>query len=71
MTIDELRKQCEKSIRDGWDGVVLVLPWVSKGEKIRLCKSSGPLGEILNVNSNGETVARFSAKKLLEYIDAA
>ncbi len=64
MTLDEMQELAENA----GDEIVLVIPPpLSKGEKIRLCRKSGPLGQILCVNRKGNTVARFSAKSVLAW----
>lgn len=59
MTLDELEAAAQ-----GDGSVFLVLPWQTRGEFIRLGRTVGPLGEIINVNRDGHTVARFSKKSI-------
>jgi len=64
MTLDELRTLAEQA--DGC--VVLVIPGPpGKCEKIRLCRTHGPRGDILCENSRGGTVARFGKRDLLAW----
>ena len=50
------------------DGVlILVLPRVSRGCRIRLTATGGPLGEILNVRGD-KTTARFQNAGIRRYI---
>lgn len=65
MTVDELRELAENAD----DCIVLVIPPpLSRGEKIRLCRTHGPLGDILAADGNGKgTVARFGAKEVVAW----
>ena len=66
MTVDELRTLAE----DADESVVLVIPPPpSRGHRIRLCRTSGPLGTINCVNRDGNTVAVFRAKDILAWCD--
>lgn len=67
MTIDELRDACG----DGTGSIIVVLNRVPTGEKIRLTTGGGPLGEILCVNSQRKTVARFEASAVLKFLNRA
>ncbi len=47
--------------------IVLILPWEARGKTVRLGKTKGPTGSVLE-SWNGETAAEFDAAKVLRYI---
>lgn len=67
MTIDDLRELAENAD----DSIVLVLPPPAcQGERIRLCRTSGPFGEIICVHPvNQKTTAAFRSKDILAWCD--
>lgn len=69
MTLDELRCKAITAAPFG-EKVALMIPAPpSTGEKIRLCRTSGPRGDIVNVDRHGCTLARFNAKDILAWCD--
>ena len=66
MQPDELRNACG----DGTGQLTLVLPRQPSGSGgIRLTSRSGPIGYVLCVNADGNTVARFDCKAILRWLD--
>ena len=64
MTLEEMRQACG----DGTGQVTLVIPREPTAEGIRLTPTSGPVGYVLNVQK-GQTLARFSSRALLRWLD--
>jgi hypothetical protein len=67
MKVEDLIQQCKEAAERPFGAVILVLPWEPKGIRIRLCKTYGPMGEILNVR-DGKCTARFDPHVILTYI---
>jgi len=65
MIIQELIDMCG----DGTGQVTLVINRKPTGNGIRLTRWSGPIGYILCVNRDGNTVARFDAGAILRWVD--
>jgi len=69
MQVEELKKACEDALKRPHGAVILVLPWQSKGEGIRLCRTCGPIGEILCCADGETTTARFEPQKILDWLN--
>lgn len=72
MSVDELRAACQSNIDQGGDVVLLTLPGPppKRGYYMRLLRTRGPLGEIINTNqSTGVSVVRFKASAVLKFIE--
>lgn len=69
MQIEELKTVCREAIAADREAVVLVIPGPCRGNSVRLCKTRGPLGEVLCSRDGSEVVARFKAKPVLKFIE--
>ena len=72
MSPAELREACQYNLSQGGDVVLLTLPGPppKRGYYMRLLRTRGPLGEIINTNqSTGDSVVRFKATAVLKFID--
>lgn len=67
--VEELKTVCREAIAAGREAVVLVLPGPCRGNSMRLCKTRGPLGEVLCSRDGSQIVARFKAKAVLKFIE--
>lgn len=76
MTPEELRDYCRKCIREGARRAVLQLhrKTAPMGERVRLAKTAGPLGEIYNVQAEKtggwSVVGAFKPKDVLDWLRA-
>jgi hypothetical protein len=71
MTFAELRLECFDATTRFDGTITLVLPGVRKGISRRLFGKCGPLGEVMCNNHDGDSVCRFKAAAVLDYIDKA
>lgn len=73
MTHAELRAAAQYVVARGDSGggyvLTLVLPGEGTGATRRLAGRSGPRGEVLCINSEGNTACAFDARKVLSWLD--
>lgn len=70
MTIQELNDTITKASTEGREAVIFVVgKRKNPGAKVRLLpKGEGPLGELMNVNAEGDCVVRFTTKSLRKWL---
>lgn len=68
-SLEELRQAAQDVINRNGECIVLVISRVSRGNSIRMFGKRGPIGDVLCVNSDGKSVARFKAASVIKYLD--
>lgn len=69
MTLRELRALCERQAEAGETFVALILPGQGRGLKRHLCKTRGPLGDVVLVNREGNSVCSFQVAAVMKWLD--
>lgn len=70
MTIQELKATVDKATEEERDALIFVVgKRKNPGAKVRLLPAGeGPLGELMNVNAEGDCVVRFTTKGLRKWL---
>ena len=71
MTPPELKAECELSIEQGHDGVILKMPSSARRrglDRIRLAGRSGPIGVVVGSTVAGVLIVRFKASEILAWL---